>query len=45
MMQTAENIKEMVRQKYSEIALNDKTANATSCCGATTSCGEVATIM
>ncbi len=44
-MQTAENIKAMVRQKYSEIALNDKTANATSCCGATSSCGDVATIM
>ncbi len=44
-MQTAEEIKEMVRQKYAEIAKNDKTSNATSCCGATSSCGDVATIM
>ena len=33
-MQTNEQIKEMVRQKYSEIALQDKAVNAASCCGA-----------
>jgi ubiquinone/menaquinone biosynthesis C-methylase UbiE len=32
-MQTQEDIKEMVRQKYSEIALQDKDSNAASCCG------------
>lgn len=37
-METAEQIKEMVKQKYSEIALQDKETNATSCCGATSSC-------
>ncbi|HXC06383.1 MAG TPA: arsenite methyltransferase [Bacteroidia bacterium] len=37
-MDTANPIKEMVRQKYSEIALQDKDSNASSCCGATSSC-------
>ncbi|MBX2891375.1 MAG: arsenite methyltransferase [Saprospiraceae bacterium] len=32
-MQTAEQIKSIVREKYSEIALQDKTTNANSCCG------------
>ena len=32
-METQEQIKEMVRQKYSEIALQDKESNETSCCG------------
>jgi len=46
-MKTNEEIKEMVKQKYSEIALQDKESNATSCCGATSSCcnDEVYTIM
>lgn len=44
-MQTSDQIKEMVKQKYSEIALQEKTTNASSCCGATGSCGEVYTIM
>lgn len=39
-MQTSEQIKEMVRQKYGEIADQSKTQNATSCCGATACCGE-----
>lgn len=34
------DVKEMVRQKYSEIALQDKDTNAASCCGATASCCE-----
>lgn len=38
-MQTHEELKEIVRRKYSEIALQDKEANASSCCGATSSCG------
>ena len=37
-MKTEEQIKETVRQKYSEIALQDKETNETSCCGATSSC-------
>jgi len=44
-MQTAEQLKEMVKQKYSEIAKQAKTVNASSCCGATSSCGEVYNIM
>ncbi|MBB1285705.1 arsenite methyltransferase [Flavisolibacter sp. BT320] len=37
-METQTDVKELVRQKYSEIALQDKDTNATSCCGATASC-------
>lgn len=33
-MSTDAQIKDMVKQKYSEIALQDKGVNATSCCGA-----------
>jgi SAM-dependent methyltransferase len=45
-MESSEKIKEMVRQKYSEIALKDKETNSTSCCGATNSCStEVYNIM
>lgn len=32
-MQNAENIKDLVREKYSEIALQDKSCNESSCCG------------
>jgi arsenite methyltransferase len=32
-METIEQIKDMVRQKYSEIALQDKATNQSSCCG------------
>jgi arsenite methyltransferase len=32
-METQEQIKEMVRQKYSEIALQEKENNEASCCG------------
>src|SRR5438552_9449324 len=32
-MNTGEQIKELVKQKYSEIALQDKETNAASCCG------------
>ena len=44
-MQTSDQIKEMVRQKYSEIANQEKDTNAASCCGATSSCGDVYSIM
>lgn len=33
-----ENVKEVVKQKYSEIALQDKETNMASCCGATSAC-------
>jgi arsenite methyltransferase len=45
-MNANDKIKEMVRQKYSEIALQEKEQNASSCCGATNSCStEVYNIM
>ncbi len=44
-MQTEEQIKEMVKQKYSEIALQDKETNASSCCGAGGCSNEVYNIM
>jgi arsenite methyltransferase len=46
-METQNQVKEVVRQKYSEIALQDKQTNQSSCCGATSVCcgGEDYTIM
>lgn len=45
-MQTEQELKELVRQKYSEIALQDKATNAASCCGANSCCStEVYNIM
>lgn len=44
-MQTEEQLKELVKQKYSEIALQDKDTNAASCCGASCSSTEVYNIM
>lgn len=44
-METAEQIKELVRQKYSEIALQDKAENMSSCCGAGGCSTEVYNIM
>src|SRR3982750_1977520 len=44
-METQEQIKEMVRQKYSEIALQDKDSNETSCCGSGCCTTEVYNIM
>ncbi|HYG15352.1 MAG TPA: arsenite methyltransferase [Bacteroidia bacterium] len=44
-MNTDNSIKEMVKQKYSEIALQDKDTNAASCCGATGCCDSVYSIM
>lgn len=44
-METNEQIKEMVKQKYSEIALQDKDTNASSCCGSGGCSTEVYTIM
>lgn len=44
-METSQQIKEMVRQKYSEIALQDKETNQSSCCGAGGCSTEVYNIM
>lgn len=44
-MTTDEQLKEMVKQKYAEIALQDKSVNAASCCGAGGCSTEVYNIM
>lgn len=44
-MQTQEQIKDMVRQKYSEIALQDKETNQSACCGSGCCSTEVYNIM
>jgi arsenite methyltransferase len=44
-MQTSEQLKELVKQKYSEIALQDKDTNQSSCCGAGGCSTEVYNIM
>jgi ubiquinone/menaquinone biosynthesis C-methylase UbiE len=44
-MKTQDQVKETVKQKYSEIALQEKEVNLSSCCGATNCCDEVYSIM
>ena len=44
-MGTTEKLKQLVMEKYSEIALQDKDINASSCCGATACCDSVYNIM
>jgi len=44
-MESEKEIKEMVRQKYNQIALQDKETNASSCCGAGSCSTEVYNIM
>lgn len=44
-MPTTEELKSIVREKYSTIALQDKADNAASCCGATTPSNKVYNIM
>ncbi|RYY12831.1 MAG: methyltransferase domain-containing protein, partial [Chitinophagaceae bacterium] len=44
-MQTQEQLKELVKQKYSGIALQDKITNQSSCCGAGGCSTEVYNIM
>lgn len=44
-METSQQIKDMVRQKYSEIALQDKESNQASCCGSGCCSTEVYHIM
>lgn len=38
-MENAENLKKIVKEKYSEIALQSKEENETSCCGVGNTCG------
>src|SRR5690349_16997094 len=44
-METGDNVKELVKQKYSEIALQDKATNQSSCCGSGCCSSEVYNIM
>ncbi|MEP6927419.1 MAG: arsenite methyltransferase [Ginsengibacter sp.] len=44
-METQNNLKELVKQKYSEIALQDKETNEASCCGSTCCTTELYNIM
>ncbi len=44
-MKSTEEVKNIVKEKYREIALQDKGRNASSCCGATTPANKVYTIM
>ena len=44
-MKTAEELKNIVKEKYGEIALQDKGTNSSSCCGATTPSNKVYSIM
>lgn len=44
-MQTDNELKDLVKQKYSEIALQDKDTNASSCCGSSCCSLETANIM
>ncbi|MFN8711943.1 MAG: arsenite methyltransferase [Bacteroidota bacterium] len=44
-METSDQLKALVREKYTEIAAQDKITNSSSCCGATVSCGPVYNIM
>lgn len=44
-METQDNVKKMVRQKYSEIALQDKETNQSSCCGSGCCSTEIYNIM
>ena len=39
-MKTETEIKDLVKEKYSQIATQSKSANAASCCGATACCGD-----
>ena len=44
-MSTSEDLKKIVRDKYSQIALQDKATNAASCCGSGTPSNKVYNIM
>lgn len=44
-MRTEQELKELVRQKYSELALQEKSPDTDDCCGTTSCCGDVYNIM
>ncbi len=44
-MKNAEELKNIVKKKYDQIARQEKAVNASSCCGATVSSEEVYNIM
>ena len=44
-MKNTKELKEIVKEKYSQIAEQDKSINAASCCGATTASNKVYNIM
>ena len=44
-MKNSDEIKKMVREKYTEIATQDKDTNASSCCGSTCCSDEVYHLM
>ncbi len=44
-MKTSEELKKIVKEKYGEIAHQDKAQNAASCCGATDTSNKVYSIM
>lgn len=44
-MENADELKKIVKEKYGQIATQEKAVNATSCCGATSSSDEVYNIM
>ena len=44
-MEESQKLKEIVKEKYSKIALQDKLVNASSCCGATSTSNKVYNIM
>jgi len=44
-MKTNSELKEIVKEKYGKIALQDKNQNASSCCGATTTSNKIYNIM
>ena len=44
-MSTSEELKKIVREKYGQIAVQEKAQNASSCCGATDTSEEIYNIM
>lgn len=44
-MRTEQELKELVRQKYSELALQEQSSDSDGCCGSTSCCGDTYNIM
>ncbi len=44
-MKTEKDLKQVVKDRYAQIAKQDKAVNASSCCGATTTSNKVYNIM